>query len=92
MRPNRDSYRSESRIKKTKFRLKCIQRDVCWRYAIKRSAQRMRVSWIGGPISNATAVATAAKAMLAIYAVGGGCWKSPLGALIDIQQIDQFNS
>src|SRR5215469_11174547 len=87
MRPDWHSYRSESRIEKTKFRFKCIQRDVCWCYGIKRHAQRTWVSWIGCPISNAAAAATAAHARLAIYAVGLGWWKSQLGALIGIQQI-----
>ena len=87
MRPDWDSYRSESSIEKTKFRFKGIQRDVCWRYAIKRNAQRTWVSWLGCAISNAAA-ATASHARFAIFAFGRGWWKSQLGALFDIHQID----
>ena len=88
MRPDWDTYRSESRIEKTKFRFKCVQRDVCWRYAIKLNAQRTWVSWIRCSIPNAKAADTASHARLAIYAVGRGWWKSQLGTLVDVQQID----
>ena len=43
MRPDWDNYRNESRIEKTKFRFKRVQRNVCWRYAIKRNTQR---TWV----------------------------------------------
>jgi two-component system sensor histidine kinase/response regulator len=65
--------RSESCVENTKLRFKCVQSDVCWRYASKRNAQR---TWVGCPISNATAADTASHARLAGYAVGRGWWKS----------------
>src|ERR1700722_5955535 len=72
VRPDWNIDRSESCVEKTKLRVKCVQSDVCWRYTIKRNAQRTWVAWVGCPISNATAADTASHARLAGYAVGRG--------------------
>jgi hypothetical protein len=76
MRPDWDIDRRESRIENTKLRFKCVQSNVCWRYSIKRNAQRTWVARVGCPISKASAADTASNARLAGYAVGRGWWKS----------------
>ena len=91
MRPDRDDYRNNSSVEKTKFRFKCIQRDVRWRYALKRNAQRTWVSWIGCSIRNAKTADTASHARFAIYTVGRDWWESKFCALVDVQQIDHFH-
>jgi hypothetical protein len=78
MRPNWDVYRSKSRIQKTKFRFKWIQRDVRW-HDIKHNAQSTWVSRIGCSIRNAKAADIVSHARLAIYTVGRGKWKPQPG-------------